>query len=78
MNQTENITNNCDGYTQVSEEDCESYKKIYFYVEKENKILFPFIYKNLNNSIMLQKCIIMLKKNEFIEKINDIKTINCL
>lgn len=75
MNQLENITSNCDGYTQLSPEDVENYKKIYFYKEKEGEILFPFIYKKLFDGIMPQSCIIMIKKNEIIKEENEIKTV---
>jgi len=73
MNQIENLTDNCDGYTQVSPDDLEQFKNIYFYKEKDGEILFPFIYKSLNEGILPSKCIIMIKKNEIIKKENEIK-----
>lgn len=75
MNQLENITNHCDGYTQVSPEDVENYKQLYFYKEKEGELLFPFVYKKLFNGIMPQNCIIMIKKNELIQVSEENKTI---
>lgn len=75
MNQLENITNHCDGYTQVSPEDVENYKQLYFYKEKEGEILFPFVYKQIRSGILPEKCIIMIKKNELIQVVDGIKTI---
>ena len=66
--QLTNITANCDGYTEVSPEKIEDYKSVYFYVNKEDKTLFPFIYHELYKIHGLsERVIINLKKNEFIK-----------
>lgn len=67
MNQLQNITDNLDGYTMVEPERQEEFQKIYFWKQDEQNILFPFIYKKLNKDVFLQKCILMIKKNEIIE-----------
>ena len=66
--QLTNITANCDGYTEVSPEKVEDYKSVYFYVNKEDRILFPFIYHELYKIHGLsERVIINLKKKEFIK-----------
>ena len=63
-----NITSLCDGYAQVPDENIEDYKSVYFYVNRDEKILFPFIY-NETYSVngFVEKVIINIKKNELIE-----------
>jgi hypothetical protein len=62
-----NITTNCDGYAEVPLEKVEDYKSVYFYVDKEDKTLFPFIYHELYRIHGLsERVIINIKKNQFI------------
>lgn len=63
-----NITTNCDGYAQVPLEKIEDYKSVYFHVNRENEVLFPFIYFELyNRDGFRERVIINVKKNEIIE-----------
>jgi len=63
-----NITSNCDGYAEVPLEKVEDYKSVYFYVNKEEKTLFPFIYHELYKIHGLsERVIINIKRNEFIK-----------
>lgn len=75
MTQLENITNNCDGYSQIDPEKLDSFKQDYFYIKKEEEYLFPFIYKHLNKGILPYKCIILIKKNELIQVQDSEKTL---
>jgi hypothetical protein len=66
--QLTNITSLCDGYAEVSPEKVEDYKSVYFYVNKEEKTLFPFIYHELYKIHGLsERVIINIKRNEFIK-----------
>lgn len=65
--QNTNITTLCDGYAEVPLEKVEDYKSVYFYVDKEDKTLFPFIYHELYKIYGLsERVIINIKKNQFI------------
>jgi hypothetical protein len=69
--QLENITKMCDGYSEVSDE---GYKDTFFYVEKDGKTLYPFIYFVTNRiEEIIEKCIILIKKNEYIKLQEDKK-----
>lgn len=62
-----NITTLCDGYAEVHPEKTESFKEVYFYVVRDEKILFPFIYKE--GYIVEgypERTIINIRKNEYI------------
>ena len=70
MNESQfiNITTLCDGYTEVEESRLDDYKQTYFYVVRDEKILFPFIY--LKSYILEgypEKTIINIRKNQYIE-----------
>ena len=60
-----NITTLCDGYGEMDPEKLESFKEVYFYVVRNDKILFPFIYKE---SYIIEgypeRTIINIRKNE--------------
>jgi hypothetical protein len=62
-----NITTLCDGYAQVDPEKIENFKDVYFYVIRDEQVLFPFIYKE--TCIIKgypERTIINIRKNECI------------
>lgn len=68
-----NIDTNKDGMCSVPDAFIEDYKKVYYYIEDNGKILFPFIYLTSIGEPLNQKCTILIKKNELIKVEDDKK-----
>jgi hypothetical protein len=63
------VLDNCDGYSYVSDKDTEEdYKRFYHWIEKDDKILFPFIYNVIAKfDDYVERCIIFVPKKRFIQ-----------
>ena len=71
MNQLTNITSLCDGYTEASDD---SYKSTFFYVERDGKVQYPFIYHTvLKIEGYIERCIIMVHKDQYLKEENGVK-----
>lgn len=63
-----NIDKHKDGDCAIPEEFVENYKTIYYSTEHDGKTLFPFIYLTMVGEPLNQKCTLLIKKNEYIQK----------
>jgi hypothetical protein len=71
-----NITTLCDGYGEMDPEKIESFKEHYFYIIKDDRILFPFIFKETYiTEGYPEKTIINIRKNEYILEKDGKKTL---
>lgn len=71
QDQQAQILEHCDGYAEVSDT---GYQDIYFYIEKDGKILFPFFYHTvLKIEGFAQRCLINIRKDETLVVENGIK-----
>lgn len=72
------VLENCDGYSQLEDEELKpSYKKAYHWIERDGKLLLPFIYivtKKFENGFV-ERCIINIPRRKYIEVIDGKKTI---
>lgn len=71
------VLDNCDGYSYVTDEETQAdYQKFYHWVKKDDKVMFPFIYKvNYSVNGFVEKCILYIPKKRTIVIQNGIKTI---